>query len=81
MRRETMRFQQLLCRLGHQLKASLHEDYRQRVETAGIYIETLLVFYPPLAKEAWTIMKGLYHDSNNSTPTPARITIERITAE
>ena len=36
---------------------------------------------PPLIREAWHRIKGWYKDTVDRAPPPARVTLERITAE
>ena len=36
---------------------------------------------PPLIQEAWHCIKGWYKAAVNRAPPPARVTLERITAE
>ena len=54
---------------------------KQRVETAGQDVETLLGEDPPNPKEAWRRIKGWYKAAVNRAPPPAQAMLERITAE
>ena len=51
------------------------------MEEAGTAVEALLGEDPPNAKEAWRRMKEWYQAAAKRGPTPARATLERITAE
>ena len=51
------------------------------METAGQDLETLLGEDPPNPKESWRRLKGWYKAAFNRSPTPARATLKRITAE
>ena len=44
-------------------------------------MEALVGAYPPLIQEAWHRIQGWYKDVVNRAPPPARVTLERITAE
>ena len=68
-------------RLGRAIRASLQGDRKQRVETTGQEVETLLGEDPPNPKEAWRRIKGWYKASINRALPPARATLERIMAE
>ena len=70
-----------IWRLGRAIRASLKEDRKRRVEAAGTDVKALLGGDPPNAKEAWRRMKGWYMAAVNRAPSPARVTLERITAE
>ena len=59
----------------------LKGDRRRRAEEEGAEVETLLVLYPPLHREAWHWLKGWYEAEVDRAPPPARVTLERITAE
>ena len=58
-------------RLGRAIRASLQGDRKQRVETAGTDVESLLGGEPPNPKEAWRRLKGCYKAAVNRAPPPA----------
>ena len=68
---ESLLYQWLLFRLGIQIKTSIYSDLRQRTETSGFNIYTLLASDPPLVKISCLRMEGWYQDSNECAPPPA----------
>ena len=80
-RRDLAKDQALIQRLVCAIKASLREDRKGRAEEAGEEVETLLGSDPPLHREAWHQIKGWYKATVDRAPPPARVTLERITAE
>ena len=56
-------------------------DRKRRAEEAGVEVEALVGADPPLIQEAWYRIQGLYKDAVDRAPPPARVTLERITAE
>ena len=54
---------------------------RRRAEEAGAEVEALVGEDPPLHREAWHRIKGLYKAAVDHAPPPARVTLKRITAE
>ena len=56
-------------------------DWRRRADAAGAEVEALVGADPSLIQEAWHRIQGWYKASVNSAPLPARVTLERITAE
>ena len=68
-------------RLGRAIRASLQGDRKQRVETAGTDVESLLGGEPPNPKEAWRRLQGWYKAAFNRAPPPAYATLKQITAE
>ena len=73
--------QRRIWRLGSAIRASLQGDRKRRVKTVGQDVESLLRGDPPNPKEAWRRLKGWYKAAVNRAPPPARVTLERITAE
>ena len=51
------------------------------MDTAGKYMERILNGDPPLPREAWRRMHGWYISAVDHSPSPAQITLKRITAE
>ena len=80
-RQDPLKYQVLIWRLGRAIAASLKDDRRRRAEEAGVEVETLLGSDPPLHREDWHRIKGWYRAAVERAPPPARVTLERITAE
>ena len=57
--------------LGRAIRASIQGDKKQRLETAGQDVETLLGGNLPNPKEAWRRLKGWYKAAVNRAPPPA----------
>ena len=51
------------------------------VPEEGEEVEALVGADPPLIQEAWHRIQGWYKDAVDHAPPPARVTLERITAE
>ena len=68
-------------RLGSAIKASLAADQRRRADEAGTEVEALMGAERPLIQEAWRRIQGWYKAAVDRAPPPARVTLERITAE
>ena len=79
--RDLAKYQALIQKLGRAIRASLKTDRRWRAEEAGAEVEALLGSDPPLHREAWNRIKGWYKAAVDHAPPPARVTLERITAE
>ena len=79
--REPGRDQQRLRRLGRAIRVYLKADRQQWVTTSGEEVESLLTRDPPLPREDWMRMWGWYQEAVDHAPPPARVTLERITAE
>ena len=80
-RRDIAKYQALIRRLGHAIRASLRTDRKRWAEEAGAEVEALLGSNPPLDREAWHRIKGWYKATVDRAPLPARVTLERIMAE
>ena len=80
-RRDITKDQALIRRLGRAIKASLRENRKHQAEEAGVEVETLLGSEPPLHWKAWHHIKGWYKAAVDRAPPPARVTLNRITAE
>ena len=59
----------------------MREDRKRREEEAGEELETLMGSDPPLHWEAWHRIKEWYKAVVDRATPPARVTLERITAE
>ena len=51
------------------------------MEEEGKKVETLLGSDPPLHRESWHLLKGWYWAVVDRAPLPARVTLNRITAD
>ena len=60
---------------------SLRTDRKRRAEEAGAEVEALLGSDRPLHRETCHRIKGWYKAAVNRAPPPARVTLERNTAE
>ena len=80
-RRDPRKGQALKRRLGRAVKASLAADQKQRADKAGSEVEALVGEDPPLIQEAWHRIQGWYKAAVDCAPLPARVTLERFTAE
>ena len=80
-RRDPAKYQTLIRRLDRAIKARMSTDRKRRTEEAGAEVETLVGADPPLIQEAWQQIKGWYKAAVDCAPPPARVTLERITAE
>ena len=80
-RRDPSKGQALKRRLGRAIKASLAADRRGQADEAGAEVDALVGVYPPLIQEAWHQIQGWYKATVDRAPPPARVTLERITAE
>ena len=80
-RREPAKGQALTRRLGRAINASLAADWRRRADEAGEEVEALVGADPPLIQEAWYRIQGWYKAAADRAPPPARVMLERITAE
>ena len=80
-RRDPAKGQALKRRLGRAIKASLAADWRQQADEAGVDVEALVGADPPLIQEAWHRIQGWYKAAFDRAPSPARVTLKRITAE
>ena len=80
-RRDPAKGQAIKRRLGRAIKASLTADSRRRAEEAGAEVEALVGADPPLIQEDWHRIQGWYKSAIYHAPPPARVTLERITAE
>ena len=54
---------------------------RRRADKAVAEVEALLGSDPPLIQEAWHRIQGWYKAAVDRAPPPARVMLERITAE
>ena len=68
-------------RLGRAIKMILENDRRHRADEAGEEVEALVGSDPPIIKEDWHSIQGWYKSTVNRALPPARVTLERITAE
>ena len=68
-------------RLGRTIKASLAAAQRRREDEAWAEVEALVGADPFLIQEAWHRIQGWYKAAVDHAPPPARVTLERITAE
>ena len=66
---------------GIAVKASLAADWKRRADEGGSEVEVLAKADPPLIQEAWYRIQGWYKAAADRTPPPARVTLNRITAE
>ena len=57
------------------------KDRRRRLEDAWAEVEALVGADPPIIQEEWQRIKGWYKAAVDRAPPPARVTLERITAE
>ena len=80
-RRDLAKGRALKRRLGRAIKASLAADRRRRAYEAGEEVEALVGADPSLIQEAWHRIQGWYKAAVDRAPPPARVTLERITAE
>ena len=63
------------------MRASLAADRKRRADEAGTEVEALVGADTPLIQEAWHRIQGWYRAAVDRAPPPARVTLERITAE
>ena len=75
------RDQSLIRRLGRSIAEILKENCRRRAEKAGEEVERLLGLDPILHRKAPHQMKEWYRAAVERVPPPARVTLQRITAE
>ena len=80
-RQDTARYQSLIQRLVRAIAASLKGDRRRQAEEAGAKVDTLIGSDPPLHREPCQWLKGWYRAAFVRAPPPARVALERITAE
>ena len=80
-RRDPRYEQEFKRQLGRVVKASLAANRKWRADKAGAEVGALVKADPPLIQEVWYHIQGWYQAAVNHTPPPARVTIERITAE
>ena len=73
--------QALKIQLGQVIKAIFAADRKQRADEAGEEVEALVGADSPLIQEAWHRIQGWYKAAVDRAPPPARVTLERITAE
>ena len=59
----------------------MSKDRRRRLEDAWAEVEALVGADPPIIQEEWQRIKGWYKAAVDRAPPPARVTLERITAE
>ena len=75
------KYQSLIWRLGRAIAAILKGDRRRQAEEAGAKVDTLIGSDPPLHREPCQRLKGWYRAVFVRAPPPARVALERITAE
>ena len=65
------------------IRTGLITDQKRREEEAGRTIDSILASEPPppLVIDAWVMMWGCYRDAADRPPSPARISLESLTAE
>ena len=80
-RQDIVKYQSLIWRLVHVIAASFKRDRQRQAEESGADMEALLGSDTALNREAWHHIKGWYQATVNRAPPPARVTLERITAE
>ena len=80
-RRDPRYGQAFNTQLGRAVKASLAADLKRRADEAGAEVEALLKADPPLIQEAWYHIQGWYKAAVYHSPPPARVTLDRITAD
>ena len=80
-RRDPAKDQTLVRKLGRTIKASVATDRRSRPEEAGSEVEKLVGEDRPLIQESCQQIKGWYNAAFDRALPPARVTLERITAE
>ena len=80
-RRDLEKDWDLIWRLGRAIRASLRTDRKRQTEEVGEEVEALLGPDPPLYREAWHRIKVWYKAAVDHAQPPARVTLERITAE
>ena len=80
-RRDIAKDQSLIWRLGRTIKAILWDDRRWRAKEAGAEVEALMGSDPPLHRGYWHRINGWYKAAVDCALPPARVTLERITAE
>ena len=68
-------------KLGRAVKAILAAYQKRRADEAVTEVEALVGADPPLIQEAWYRIQGCYKAAVDRAPSPARVTLERITAE
>ena len=73
--------QAIKMRLGRAIKTSLTADRRRRAYEAEAEVEALVGVDPPLIQYAWHRIQGCYKAAVDHALPPARVTLERITAE
>ena len=56
-------------------------DQKRRADEAGAEVEALVGADPPRIQEAFYRIQGWYKAVSKRAPPPARVTLERITAE
>ena len=79
--RDIARDQSHIRRLSRAINVRLKEGRSRRTEEAGEEVERSLRADTPLYKEEWHWMKGWYQATFDCAPLPARVTLDRITAE
>ena len=67
--------------LERSVKTSLAADCKRRADEVGAEVKALIGAYPPLIQEACYRIHGWYKAAVDRAPPPARVTLERITAE
>ena len=80
-RRDLAKDQTLIWRLGRAIRAILTTDRKRQAEEEGAKVEAMLGVDPPLHWEAWHRIKGWCNSAVDHALPPARVTLERITAE
>ena len=80
-RRDARKRQAVKRKLGRPIKVSLAADQKRRADKAGAKVESLVKVDPPLIQEVWYHQKGWYKAAVDRTLPPARVTLERITAD
>ena len=75
-------YQRLLHELGRRVWESLQEDRQRHLATAGMEVDSLLAYNPPLVKETWIRIRGWQRKSEDQPPPPpVRVMIGRMATE
>ena len=73
--------QRTLQKLIRRIRAGLSIDNKRQAEESGRTIDSLLLLYLSLVREAWVHIRGWYIDAANRPLPPACVSMETLTAE